>query len=226
VPATLTIPLTPPQTVPAISAECWDGGASSALVLAHGAGTDRTNPLLRSIAEGVARRGPRVLTFNFAYAEAGRRRPDPPARLESAWRDVIAFAGHRFGPSVPLVLGGRSMGGRVASQVAAQGTRCGGLVFLAYPLHPPGRPERLRVAHWPALSCPVLFVHGDRDPFGAIDEVERERARHLTGAASQVHRLAGADHGFKMRRGDGRTSDDVVAEVVTTVADWLEGLAS
>jgi uncharacterized protein len=234
---TFTIPLTPPQAVDAVSAELFPpvgdhGDGLAAVLLAHGAGTDRRNPLLRTVAAGLAAAGHPVVLFNFGYTEAagrssgsGRRRPDPAPRLEAVWDAVVADAGRRL-PGRPLVLGGRSMGGRIASHVAAAGTRCDGLAFLGYPLHPPGRPERLRTAHWPQLRCPVLFLHGDRDTFGTVEELERARAAHLGGAPSVVHVLRGADHGFKVRKADGRTGAEVLDEVVQVMRAWLSPLAA
>jgi hypothetical protein len=140
------------------------------------------------------------------------------------------------GTARPVVLGGRSLGGRIASLLVAAGAcpQAVGLLLLAYPLHPAGRPERLRTAHWPNLRVPVLFVQGDRDPLCDLGLLERERAALLSGADSRVHVLAGADHGFALARaravdgaGQGARSRSVVlAEVVTVVEDWLRGLAA
>ncbi|MGH8897033.1 MAG: alpha/beta hydrolase family protein [Egibacteraceae bacterium] len=242
-PAALRIPLSPPQAVSETDATLWPAGASdgqAAVILAHGAGADQTWPMLRAIAAGLAADHP-VLTFNFAYAQAGRRRPDPAPRLAAAWRDVIAGARDRLGAERPLVIGGRSMGGRIASLLAAQGVRgsppanqgvkgsppanqgmsCAGLLLLGYPLHPAGRPEQLRTAHWPALRMPILFVQGDRDALCRTDLLARERAAHLGHVRSDLHVLAGGDHSFKVR---GRSQDAVVAEIVSVATAWLASL--
>jgi predicted alpha/beta-hydrolase family hydrolase len=121
----------------------------------------------------------------------------------------------------PLVLGGRSMGGRIASHLATQGEPCAGLALIGYPLHPAGRPERLRSAHWPALRVPVLFVQGDRDRLCDLELLERERRRLPGRTGSRVHLLAGADHGLRMR---GRDPQQVSAEVVTALTCWLATL--
>jgi uncharacterized protein len=223
----LRVPLSSLQAVSHTSAVLWQpevdrGGL--AFVLAHGAGTDFTNPLLRGVARGLAERGFPTVVFNFAYAEAGRKRPDPAARLEAAYRDAIAQAQEVLGADRPLVLGGRSMGGRIASHLAADGQRCAGLAFLGYPLHPSGRPEKLRTAHWPKLGVPLLFVSGDRDKLCDLALLDRERAAHLRGVAHRVHVVAGGDHGFAVRKADGRTDAEVLGEVVTVLADWAEGL--
>lgn len=232
----LRVPLRRPQAVPETSAVLWTpeadtAGATSAraaLVLAHGAGTDMTSPLLRGLARALAEHGHPVLLFNFAYTEAGRKAPDPMARLESCYRDVVAVARERL-DGRPLVLGGRSMGGRVASHLAAQGEPCDGLVFLGYPLHPPRRAgvpvpdDRLRTAHWADLRTPMLFVQGDRDTLADLALLERERAARLR-APSQVHVVAGGDHAFAVRKKDGRGPGEVLAEIVDAVVAWLADL--
>ncbi len=198
-------------------------GLGPGLVLGHGAGTRVTHPLLGRIAAGLAAHGHPVLSFNFAYSEVGRRPPDPAARLEAAFRDAVALA--RSLPDLLdrlLVLGGRSMGGRIASHLAARGEPCAGLALLGYPLHPAGRPERLRTAHWPDLRVPVLFVQGDRDSLCDLDLLERERRRLLGRVQTSVHVLADADHSFRVR---GQPQGRVLDEVVTVVAEWLGALA-
>ncbi|MGH8909570.1 MAG: alpha/beta hydrolase family protein [Egibacteraceae bacterium] len=224
-PTHLRLPLTPPQAVTETDATLWSGGedgSRAAVILAHGAGTDQHATVLRTVAEGIAEAGHPVLTFNFAYMQAGRRRPDPAGRLLEAWRDVIADARKRLGMPRPLVIGGRSMGGRMASMLAADHQDvCQGLLLLGYPLHPAGRPERLRTAHWPQLRVPVLFVQGDRDALCPLNVLERERAAHLGQAPTEVHVVAGADHGFGVRKRDGCNPADVLGEVVQASADWL-----
>lgn len=220
----LRVPLRPPQAVAHTSAVLWQpavdvGGLG--LVLGHGAGTDLTNPVLLAVGRGLAERGHPVLTFNFAYAEAGRKPPDPPARLESAFLDAISVARREMGGR-ELVLGGRSLGGRVASRLAAQGERCAGLVLLGYPLHAARRPERLRTDHWPALTVPTLFIQGDRDRLCDLKLLERERRKHLADIDSRVHVVAGADHSFAVRKADGRGPSAVLEEIIGVVADWVD----
>lgn len=220
----LRVPLRPPQPVAHTSAVLWEpdtdvGGLG--LVLTHGAGADLTNPVLLAVGRGLADRGHPVLTFNFAYAEAGRKPPDPPARLESAFLDAISVA-RREMDGRDLVLGGRSLGGRIASRLAAHGHPCAGLVLLGYPLHAARRPERLRTDHWDDLAVPALFVQGDRDPLCDLALLERERRRHLSGIDSRVHVIAGADHSFAVRKADGRKPSAVLDEIIQAVADWLD----
>ena len=229
-PRRLRLPLTQPQAVDDTTALLWPPGGVDGerlgLVLGPSAGTRITHPALGRVAAGLAARGYPVVGLDFAYAEAGRRLPDPPARLEAAFRDAVGFA-HRHLGRRRLVLGGRSMGGRIASQLAAGGEPCVGLAMLGYPLHPAGRPERLRTAHWPKLEVPVLFVQGDRDALCDLDLLGHERVR-LGRGDSRVHVLAGADHGFRPRGGHGsparEAGRDMLAEVVDAVAGWLDGL--
>ena len=144
---------------------------AAAIVVAHGAGAGQMSPFLVRTAEGLAERGLSCATFNFGYIEAGRA---CPTRLPSS-RPAGATRSRRVPkalPGLPLFIGGKSMGGRIASQVAAQGhAGIAGLVFLGYPLHPPGKPQQRRDAHLPSIEQPMLFVQGTRDAFGTADEI-------------------------------------------------------
>jgi predicted alpha/beta-hydrolase family hydrolase len=224
-PRRLRLPLTQPQAVAEATLLEWSPGGLDAgrlgLVLAPSAGAQVSQPAFGRIAAGLAASGHPVIGLNFAYAEAGRRLPDPPARLESAFRDAVSFARRLLGPR-PLVLGGRSMGGRIASHLAADGEPCAGLALLGYPLHPPGHPERLRTTHWPKLEVPVLFVQGDRDALCDLDLLARERRASLSQTATDLHVIEGADHGFRV---PGRDRAVVLAELVRIVAGWLAELA-
>lgn len=222
----IAVPVSPPQAVPVVSAEHWpvtDRVPGVGVVLAHGAGSTRSNPLLRTVAAGLQAAGHPALLFNFGYSEAGRKSPDPPARLLSAWADVAAAAPALLGVRGPLVLGGRSMGGRIATLAVAEETPAAGLLLLAYPLHPPGRKERLRTEHWPTLRVPLLFVHGDRDTFNDLELFARERTK-LAGAEVGEHLLSGADHGFRVRRADGHDQAAVLPAVVAATVRWLATL--
>ena len=144
--------------------------AGTTMILAHGAGAPQTHPFMTAFARLLSARGIDVVTFNFLYMERGRRVPDPKARLEACYRAVIAAARTRAGDGDRrMVIGGKSMGGRIATQVAAADGADGGdldvdgLVLLGYPLHPPGRPDKPRTAHLPAVAAPMLFVQGERD---------------------------------------------------------------
>ncbi len=223
----LRIEMSSPQSVPYTDAVLWRPHADRAglaFVLAHGAGSDLTSPILRAVGRGLAEHGFPAIAFNFPYAQAGNKRPDPAVRLESAYRDAIAVVQGVLGPERPLVLGGRSMGGRIATHLAAAGLRCAGLVLLAYPLHPAGRPEKLRTGHWAKLGVPLLFLSGDRDRLCDLDLLDRERLAHLRGVAHRLHVLAGCDHSFAVRASEGRAEGEVLAEIVSVISGWAEAL--
>src|SRR6185436_18922030 len=134
--------------------------AGTTIILGHGAGANQLSGFMRLFAAGLAERGLDALTFNFIYTEKGRGAPDPKPKLEACWRAVIDVASkHKKLKGNDLFIGGKSMGGRIASQVAAEGDdRIKGLVFLGYPLHPPGQPQKLRTDHWPSIKVPMLFM--------------------------------------------------------------------
>ena len=188
------------------------GGASLGLVLAQGAGYNMNSPFLIQIAEGLAERGIAVARFNFPYAEAGRGRPDPQPRLEACYRAVATAASEE----VPqLFLGGKSMGGRIASHIVADGFPAAGLVFLGYPLHPPGKPERIRDAHLKQVSVPMLFVQGTRDPFAIPDLLHRTVTSLPT---ANLVEIEDGDHSFKV---PGRASAEVMVELIDTTARFI-----
>jgi len=203
------------------------------VVLAHGAGAGMTHPFLVGCANGLAARGFDAVTFNFPYMERGAKAPNPAPMLEACYRTVVAtladrgwLAGRR------LVIGGKSMGGRMATMVAAAadaGTASvahpiAGVVALGYPLHPPGQPQKLRVAHFATLRTPLLVVQGTRDDFGHPDEL----APHLAalGSLATVHPIANGDHSFKVTGLPRGTQGTVVEGILDTVAAWAGALPS
>jgi predicted alpha/beta-hydrolase family hydrolase len=208
----------------------WPGGTVSAtwnhpagrdayLVLGHGAGGNQNTPGLANVAAALAGAGIGTVRFNFPYAEVRRRAPDPQRTLEACYRAVAEqVAGQVAGRAALLLLGGRSMGGRIASHVVANGFPAGGLVFLSYPLHPPGKPEQLRDSHLSEIRVPLLFVQGARDPF-ATPDLLRSTLRQLAGAT--LHVVENGDHSLKVR---GRTEQDVTDEVVGAIVAWVRGL--
>jgi predicted alpha/beta-hydrolase family hydrolase len=216
----LRVEISPQQSVTAIvygGARTERGGVT--LILGHGAGAGQTSDFIEDFAGGLAVRGIEVVTFNFPYSEQGRRIPDPNDRLEACWRAVIKAVRRQMKPNA-LAIGGKSMGGRIASQVAAGGIAgLAGLVFLGYPLHPPGRPERLRAEHLADIKVPMLFVQGSRDAFGTPDEL-RPIVAPLHPAA-QVHVVAGGDHSFKVRKGAGASQEDIYRAIQDYIAAWL-----
>lgn len=203
------------------------GGAAGVtdvtLVLAHGAGAPQAHPWMTGAATALAARGVAVVTFDFPYMAAGRRVPDRAPVLEACWLDVIDTVRERASGRPRLFIGGKSMGGRMATHVAARhADRAGalaGLVLLGYPLHPPGRPADRRDAHLPAIAVPALFVQGTRDPFGGPDELAPALAP--LGPLATVHPVEGGDHSFAVPRGSGRPSRASLAEVWDIVARWV-----
>jgi predicted alpha/beta-hydrolase family hydrolase len=196
------------------------GDGRSTVVLFHGAGGDRRARLLLRIAESLAASGRRVVLPNFPYSEARRRAPDAPAVLEAAVLAVAEHVRQEWNPE-RLVLGGKSMGGRIASQAVAQGLEADALVFLGYPLHPPGRPETLRDAHLPRVERPMLFVQGTRDDFARLDLLEAVIAR--LGDKATLHLVRDGDHSFGVLKRSGREPAEVEREVFSTVASFLDG---
>lgn len=230
-PHRVRIALTPPQAVPETSGLLFQpaadrGGAS--VILAPGSGSDLLHPVLVAVGKALAESGHPTLLFNFAFTEAARKRPDPTARLERAYSDVVGWLRDRLGAGRPLVLGGRSLGGRVASRLAASGVECAGLVLLGYPLHPrtvaqaAPQEQRLRTEHWSRLRVPTLFVQGDRDPLCALDVLSEQLRAHLAQVDTEVHTIAGGDHAFQVRARDARSAAQVLQEVSTIVVDWVE----
>ena len=160
--------------------------AGRLLVLAHGAGANQAHAFMVGFAVALAARGIDVVTFDFWYSAAGRGAPDRNDALESCWRAALALARAQFGGRVPFI-GGKSMGGRIGSHLAAAGDEARGLVLLGYPLHPPKQPEKLRVEHLPRVMLPTLIVQGERDPFGSPDEL-----RAHFGVTTEIVALPGA----------------------------------
>lgn len=195
------------------------------LILAHGAGAGHDSAFMVEYAAALAALGVTTVTFNFPYTERGRRLGDPPAVLESCWKAVIASVRGRAGNAVTLVAGGKSMGGRIASQVAADATAAhdlSGLVFLGYPLHPPGAATQRRTSHWPKVHLPALFVQGSRDAFGSPEELRVELPRY--GELADLFVVDGGDHSFKVPRSTGQDQHAVHAEVQSVIADWIARL--
>ena len=196
------------------------GNGETAVVLAHGAGGNRRTPLLTTVAESVAAAGHRVVLMNFPYTEDKRRAPDPHALLEATIDAVATYAEGTLGAR-RVVLGGKSMGGRMASQLVAKGRPAAGLVFLGYPLHPPGRVETLRDAHLGRIAPPMLFIQGTRDALARWDLVEAVVARL---PRAELHRVEDGDHSFRVLKRTGRTAAQVTADIVTAVTSWLARL--
>lgn len=163
-------------------------------------------------------RGIGIVRFNFFYRARGSGRPDPMPRLLECWRAVVARVREELDPEV-LILGGRSMGGRAASVLVSEGQACDGVLLLAYPLHPPGHPEKPRVAHLAHIHVPVLCINGTRDPFCERPLMEQTLAS--LGGNWRMHWIEGADHSFHVLKRSGRTDADVLNEVADECDRWL-----
>ncbi|HEY3820078.1 MAG TPA: alpha/beta fold hydrolase [Polyangiaceae bacterium] len=189
------------------------------LILGHGAGAPQTHPWMVAMAEAIASKGIRVVTFNFLYTEKKRRAPDRPPVLDATWRAAIGAVRARFGAARPFI-GGKSMGGRVATLVAAgEGVDVAGVVLLGYPLHPPGKPKQLRTEHLPRIRVPMLFVQGTRDPFGGPDEL----APFLEGlpAGTRLFAVDGGDHSLVRPKSHGEALAATMARVASEIADFV-----
>lgn len=195
--------------------------ADTLLVLAPGAGAPLTHVFMEHVASGWVNRGLRVARFNFVYMDAGRKSPDRQPVLEETFASVLASLDGEM-EDRRVVIGGKSMGGRIASHVAISGFEPDGLIFLGYPLHPPGRPERIRDAHLYEISSPMLFVEGTRDPFCPLETLATVR-RSLT-APNELVVIDDGDHSFKVRKSSGRSTEEAWDEVVAHGAAWIEAL--
>src|SRR6266550_3525341 len=245
-PEKLTITINERESITALLYAAPKDRANMTLILGHGAGANQLHPFMQLFASGLAGRGFDVLTFDFQYMEQGRRVPDPKAKLENCYRAVIETARqHKKLKGNRLVIGGKSMGGRIASQVAV--LDCGGLtplsdaaaksirksrsqvasssgdiaglVFLGYPLQPPGKPDQLRDAHLPQITAPMLFVQGSRDAFGSPDELRTTIKKHHLRAT--LHIVEGGDHSLRVPKSFGIPQDEVYASTMGTIAAWL-----
>jgi uncharacterized protein len=198
-----------------------DAGAPVLLILAHGAGAPMDSPFMNEVAAGVAARGLRVARFEFPYmAERRRGKRRPPDRqpvLETTWRTVVDEL--RDGPT--LLIGGKSLGGRIASIVADE-LGVAGLVCLGYPFHPPGKPEVLRTGHLATLRTPTLILQGTRDPLGSREEV----ARYALADSIEVVWLEDGDHSLKPRKKSGRTLQQNLGEAVDAIVAFAEAVGS
>jgi predicted alpha/beta-hydrolase family hydrolase len=197
-------------------------GADRAVLLAHGAGADMNAAALTSVADALAAAKIPSLRFNFPYKAAGRRGPDRPPVLMQALRDARdELATRARVGSDRVVLGGRSMGGRIGSMVAAEDGALG-VALLGYPLHPPGKGDQLRVEHFPKLTMPVLFASGTRDAFGSPDEL-KQHAKKIKGRVT-FHWIDTADHGFKPLKSSGLTPAQALGGVGEAVVAFVTSL--
>lgn len=195
------------------------GEGKCAVILGPGAGGTRQTPQLLAVAAFLDPARYATILFNFPYQEARRKFPDPAEVCEQTVSAVAGWARASLGVS-RVVLGGRSMGGRMASQAAAKGLACDGLAFLAYPLHPPGQESKLRDAHLGSIRAPMLFLQGTRDEFARLDLLKATVER--LGPNAQLALFEDADHSFKTPRGAAATSKQTEAAVLARLSQWLE----
>lgn len=221
-----------------------DGGASvtarrhrervpplATLVLAHGAGAGQSSEFMVEFGTGLAARGLDVVTFNFPFTERGKKLPDPQPVLEACYRAVIAqAAADQAGGGLPLFIGGKSLGGRMASHVAAVRevgdaavdawwNRLRGLVFLGYPLHPPGKPQQVRVSHLPLITHPMLVVQGAKDAFGTPSELRL--FFDVLQAPSEIYTVEQGNHSLEVPKRSGLSQAAVFAAAQDRIAAWI-----
>ncbi len=204
----------------------WDGGEVTAIVegsgpvgilLAHGAGVGQDHPSMKLLREGLAAGGHTVMTFNYPYTERGAKSPDRQEKLLVCHR---AAADTLSGQVSELFLAGRSMGGRMGTYLVAEGYPAAGLILYAYPLHPAGKPEKLRVDQFADISIPILFLQGTRDPLSRMELFEE----HLAGLSNvDVELLENARHG---PRGGGWDVESMTARYVTASLGWIDRVSS
>jgi predicted alpha/beta-hydrolase family hydrolase len=179
------------------------------------------HPFMAEVATRLAAAGIATLRYQFPYMESGRRRPDPPHRLEGTVRSAVAFAAERA-KGLPTFCGGKSMGGRMSSRSAADGGLPGveGFIFMGFPLHPPGKPGTARAQHLFKVRLPMLFLQGTRDPFAKLDLL-RPLCEEL-GVRATLHLVEDGDHSFKVRKRSGRSEPDVLDELAETTSGWIQ----
>ena len=241
-PAAFQVPSDAGSTVEAALYRAAPEAALEALfVFAHGAGAGHRHPFMTSYAAAFAARGVTVVTFNFPYLEQRRKTPDRAAVLEEAFRRAIVGAVNQVGARTGrhLFIGGKSMGGRIATHVAADrgagapgvnnvrgegvlGHPIAGIVLLGYPLHPPGRPDDRRDSHLPGVGSPMLFVQGSRDTFGTPGELE-PIVSALTPPAT-LHVVAGGDHSFKVPKLEADAQAAIYRDVQRTIVEWIQDI--
>lgn len=197
------------------------GELGAVFVCAHGAGGNMDDRGMTQLAAELRSRGITVVRFNFLYKEKRSGRPDPMPRLQACFASVVARVRDEVDPGV-LLIGGRSMGGRAASMLASEGFACDGLLLLAYPLHPAGKPEQLRDKHLSRIGVPVLCFNGTRDALCRRDLMETALREVKT--RWDMHWLDGADHGFHVLKSSGRTDADVLDEIGGATQRWAAGL--
>ncbi len=218
---TFTLPVGPERTIRAVLGVPRTTTMDAVLVLAHGANNNMDQPLLTGLHEQLAKAGLVTVRFNFPYAEAGRKHPDSDEVLEGVFRLVLEYVGQldEF-KGLALYLGGKSMGARLAAQIVAKDVGASGLVFLGYPLHPPGKPEKLRDQPLYQLPCPALFVEGSRDPFCRMDLLGKVLGQMPV--RSDLHVIPGVGHSYES--GGHAMAPEILPQITRVILGWLNSL--
>lgn len=207
------------DVVSAVFDAAGDADASAPVfVCAHGAGGNLADRGVVATAKVLREHGLHTVRFNFVYRERKSSRPDAMPKLTACIQAVVEHTRRELNPD-RLIIGGRSMGGRAASMMAAESFACDGLLLLAYPLHPPGRPQQLRSAHLPSIRVPTLCINGTRDAFCTRSLMEEVLT--TVQPAWQMHWIDGADHSFRVLKSSGMTDADVMQEIGVTTGQWL-----
>lgn len=208
-----------PDTTSAVYDPALGGTDAAVFVCAHGAGGNMADRSVSATAKALTARGIGVVRFNFLYREKKRGRPDQMPVLQDTLAAVVERTRAELRPK-RLVIGGRSMGGRAASMLAAEGHAAEGLLLFAYPLHPPGKPHQLRDAHLPNIRMPVLCFCGTRDPF--VTRALMDGVLERVTAPWEMHWVEGADHSFHVLKSSGRTDAAVMEDMATTARRWID----
>lgn len=194
-----------------------DGSKNVGVVLAHGAGGTMNQPFMSYFQRGIAEAGYPCLKFNFLYSELRRRAPDPKPLLLDCYRKAMEIL-----PQPGLVIGGKSMGGRMASYIADD-SRVRGLLFLGYPLHAPGKTEQLRDEHLYTIHKPMFFASGTKDPFAQHDLLQRTISK--IGSFADTHFVEGGGHSFELPKKSGKSETEILNEVLLALLGWLEKIS-
>jgi len=205
-------------TVTIQKSRTFDPGAGTTVILGHGAGADMNSPFMRFFADGLRAAGYAAVRFNFPYTEEGKRAPNPQRLLESTFRAVVAAVRKKHAGRI--LIGGKSMGSRMATYLAAAGEDVDGLVLLGYPLHPAGKPEKRRDDHFPSLEVPALFLSGDRDPLCDLALLRDSLTRY--GGEATLHVVEGGEHSFKVLKRSGKTHEESMRGALDVLTWWLK----
>jgi len=220
----VTIPVSAGESVSGmlVVPQGFAAGRTAAVIVAHGAGNDMHTPFLVYFCTGLGRAGYLSLRFNFPYKEKGRKAPDPQEKLVRTWQAAFEFIENHPQHGTPrIVAAGKSMGGRIASQMAADGLiSAKALVFLGYPLHPPGRKEQLRDAHLYRINIPMLFFAGTRDALCDLELLNPVVKR--LGASTKLEVIEGGDHSFVLPKALQRSAEAVYERILQRTTAWLK----